>query len=127
MTKIIAEAILEENMKPAGIDYPDFTEYEIARDFGKFQVDIENYKKVIKKLKRKKIEFDLEFFTICIKHLEANEEKYFNMMQEMFSTEDELEKAYLIEELSFMIYNRFGIQRGMYDYEMKVTDEHKNK
>ena len=118
---------VEEMQKQNEIDYPDFTDYEIALNFGKFQDDIKTYKNVIKKLKRKKIDFDLKFFEIGIKHLEANEKKYFEMMQEMFITEDEKEKAYLIEELSFMIYNRFGIQQGMYDYEMKVTNEHKNK
>lgn len=102
-------------------EYPNFDEYEIAMNFARFQDDIENYKRVIKKLKRKKIDFDMTLFSTIIRHLQSNQEKYFEMMKEMFETNDAAEKEHLISELSFMIYNRFGCQQSAYEYEKKVT------
>ena len=104
-------------------EYPNFDEYEIAMNFARFQDDIENYKRVIKKLKRKKIDFDVSFFSTIVRHLQGNQEKYFEMMKQMFATNDADEKEFLISELSFMIYNRFGCQQNAYDYEMKVTHD----
>ena len=101
--------------------YPDFTPIEIAKHFAKYESDIEEYKRVMKKLKRKKIEFDPFIFNSSIKHLEAKEAYYFEKMTEMFATKDEEEKAFLIEDLSWMIYNRFGMKQSLLDYEMKVT------
>jgi hypothetical protein len=99
---------------------PNLTPNEIVKNFAGFEKDIEEYKRTIKRLKRKKIDFKPEVFTIAIRHLQEKENEYSQLMAEMFVTEENKEE--LIAELSWLTYNRRGIQQKMFDYETEVLN-----
>ena len=118
---------IEETEKRIAEEFPNFTKAELAIKLAGFQDDIKSFENAMKKLKRKKIKFDPKTFEIAINHLKINEKKYFEMLQDLFACEDPEEEDFYLEELSFMTYNRYAVSNYIYEHEVQVVKEAKQK
>jgi hypothetical protein len=101
-------------------DYENFSDIELMRLFREFQLGIEDLKKLDKRLKRKKIAFEPKIINDIIEFLKNREAAYFRLLK-ILLTDPEDEEAR--EDLSDMIYNKYGIMNKMLEWELGLLDK----
>lgn len=103
--------------------YDRFSEIELTRLFSEFQLGIKDLQKLDKRLKRKNIAFEQRFIDEIIEFLNRQEKKYFRMLKDLFTNTDPDDKEELLQEMSWYIYNKYGVMNKMLEWEMDLLDK----
>ena len=102
--------------------YDLFSDIQLTRLFREFELGIEDLKKLDKRLKRKKIAFEPKIINDIIEYLRNRESAYFRLLK-ILLTDPEDEEAR--EDLSDMIYNKYGVMNKMFEWELDLLDKNK--
>ena len=99
---------------------------ELTRFFSEFQKGIEEINRVEKKFKRKKynlIEEDKKMITMCRDHLINKENEYYEMLIDLITSDDEEDKQYFRDELTFFVHNKYGVMNEFLKWELDIKEE----
>ena len=100
-----------------------FSEIEYGRLLAQFQDGIESLNKLAKKLKRKKLfdEKDQKFLDEIKVILQTREKEYFDLFKYLLGEENEIERKEIAEEMSCILYNKYGIMNKILEWELNKT------
>ena len=102
---------------------------EYTKFYREFEDGIEYIDLLEKRLKRKKITYDKSKainLDDLKKHLAYNEEKYFDVLTELFEVDDESPDLILIQrDLSFYVHNKYAIINYLFEWETELLEENK--
>lgn len=116
------DKLLEELSGP----YDAYEQEYLVRLYSTFQEGIKEIDKVEAKFKRKKYvlsDEDKKMFEICRNHLEKREKQFYPYLIQLIKSDDEEERLFLREELTFFVQNKWGVMRDFLDWEYKIKDE----
>ena len=106
-------------------EYDAYEQEYLVRLYSTFQEGIEEINRVEKKFKRKKYvlsDEDKKMFEICRNHIEKREKQFYPYLLNLIKSEDEEEKLWIREELTFFVQNKWGVMNTFLEWELDIKE-----
>lgn len=107
-------------------EYDAFEQEELVKLYSTFQEGIKEINKVEAKFKRKKYKLsdkDKKELDMFRDHIEKREKQYYPYLLNLIKCDDEEERLWIREELTFFVQNKWGVMKMFLDWEYKIKDE----
>lgn len=106
-------------------EYDAFEQEELVRLYSTFQEGINEINKVEAKFKRKKYTLsdkDKKELDMFRDHIEKREKQYYPYLLNLIKCDDEEERLWIREELTFFVQNKWGVMNMFLDWEFKIKE-----